>query len=859
MSIRTLGAALLTTTMLVAVAPTVAMAQALPSPYTTGYRYDAEQRVTGAITPDPDDGGSLMFRATRNTYDPAGRLIKVETGTLSSWQSESIAPSAWSGFTVLKQVDIGYDAMGRKIRETSSAGGTAYALTQYGYYNTGQLECTAVRMNPAQFSQTTAACTLGPEGTQGPDRITRHEYFADGQPKKVTSGYGVAPIVERENTYTDNGQLKTETDGEQNRTLHEYDPYDRLKRTYYPSATQHANAHNPSDYEEYGYDNNTNLTSLRRRDNRTITSTFDALNQQISKSAPATNEVAASSFGYGYDNLGNKTSASEGSRTVTRVYDGFGRLASETGPLGTVTYGYDAGSRRNQMTWPDNFYVTYAYDNTDALTFIRRAGSISAGDKIAELAYDNLGRRSSLSRGNSVSTGYGYDAALRLQSLTQTVPGGTDSVTYSFLYNAASQVTGRTISNSAYVWNGAYAVDRAYTPNGLNQYTTVGSASLSYADQRGNLTSDSTTTWFYDVENRLRGTAGATGGASLIYDPLGRLYQTTTAVGTVTRYLYDGPNLIGEYSSSNILVRRYVHGTGTDEPLVRYTGAGTTAEWLLGDHQGSIIAVADSAGAVTTKNTYDEYGAPGSGNAGLFQYTGQVYLADLSLYHYKARAYSPTLGRFLQTDPTGYDDGLNWYAYVGNDPLNNTDPTGLAEDPSICRAGDNCTTITLGGPGGGHSKKLSNGKTPEQQCGWSCSVDQGEQDIRADTAAEENKWWAIPALAPVAVVALAEAPAVAEFAATRPTAVPTVSDTRLAQFVARFYNKSSGVSSRLLPNTMRKEFTYGLRAGGRNHIAAGRQALAGLSKLARDPHLSRAEQRLVQQMIRRLNGSFKPW
>lgn len=35
------------------------------------------------------------------------------------------------------------------------------------------------------------------------------------------------------------------------------------------------------------------------------------------------------------------------------------------------------------------------------------------------------------------------------------------------------------------------------------------------------------------------------------------------------------------------------------------------------------------------------------------------------------------LGRFLQTDPTGYDDGLNWYAYVGNDPLNGTDPTGM--------------------------------------------------------------------------------------------------------------------------------------------------------------------------------------
>ena len=178
----------------------------------------------------------------------------------------------------------------------------------------------------------------------------------------------------------------------------------------------------------------------------------------------------------------------------------------------------------------------------------------------------------------------------------------------------------------------------------------------------------------YDAENHLTGVSGGK-TATFVYDGDGKLVKTT--VGSVTvaiagdHYQYSGTTGTKHYQAGGVRIAERVGGG---------------LYYLLGDHLGSTAVTTDQNGAYVTELRYYPYGRPrynpGSQQTD-YRFTGQRWQNDIGLYNYGARWYDHLIGRFAQADTIvsepGNPQSLNRYAYVLNNPLRYTDPTGHAE------------------------------------------------------------------------------------------------------------------------------------------------------------------------------------
>ncbi len=316
-----------------------------------------------------------------------------------------------------------------------------------------------------------------------------------------------------------------------------------------------------------------------------------------------------------------------------------------------------------------------------------------------------------MTRPNGVSTSYNYDSVSRLLTVLHRASGSTvDGATYTYdagnnRTSKLNQLTG-SVENYSYdpIYQltqvvqgantiGAYTYDSVgnrlsslgvspYANNSSNQLTSTPGTTFTYDNNGSVLTkvdSSGTTSYAWDFENRLTSiTLPSSGGTvAFKYDPFGRRVQKSSVAGTVI-YAYDGFAMTEEVDGTGVVLARYLQGSGIDETLAE--SSGDTTAFYEADDLGSITSLSAASGSILSSYTYDAFGKPTTSAGTLsnpFRYTGREFDAETGLHYYRARYYDATIGRFISEDPVGFDGGVNFYAYVSNNPIGYVDPFGL--------------------------------------------------------------------------------------------------------------------------------------------------------------------------------------
>jgi len=384
-------------------------------------------------------------------------------------------------------------------------------------------------------------------------------------------------------------------------------------------------------------------------------------------------------------------------------YDGAGRLTSleNTRLEKTIRYGYDAAGQRTSLTLPWG-QVRYAFDAFGRVEKVTpaRGGAI-------KIERDGRGRRTAIRYPNGVTTAFRY--AGRLLQAIETRRGSELLSLRAYGYDRHARVNrtedetgqvtllerdprGRVTSVRDPQRQERFAYDLAGNRTALNEVKTeiaTGNRLLRQGERRLS----------YDARGALTGIETKAGKTQLAYDFEGHLTQATLPSGEKVRYGYspDGTRLwrqeggqtthflndladtVGEYRGGQLRAS-FVYGEGVDDVLAGRLG--DKDYYYHYDQVRSVTALSDARGKRAASYRYSAFGeelsAKGpAASQNPLRYTSRQREASTGLYHYRARTYSPELGRFTTPDPFGRRGGLNLYAYASNDPASFNDPFGL--------------------------------------------------------------------------------------------------------------------------------------------------------------------------------------
>jgi RHS repeat-associated protein len=678
---------------------------------TTSFTYDGYGR-TRTVT--NSDGYTLTY-----DYDPLDRITKVTypDGTYEETVYNRLDAEKhrdrlgrWSHtfYDPLRRASAARDALGRTTtQQWCTCGSLDKLIDANGNATAWERDVQGrvtreVRADGAAWEYTFEATTGRLKQVKdAKNQVTSYEYFRDDNLKQTSYSGGVVATPTVSFTY----------DPAYNRRASMTDGTGTTSFSYHPitvtpplGAGQLATIDGPlsNDTVTYSYDELGRVVS-RGLSGFTITHANDALGRLTTIGSSVGN------FGYTYDGVSSRplSLGYPNGQTTTHLYFGnagdrrlqqIKHLAPGGATLTQFDYTYDALAnikswRQQYGTSPAKLYEL-GYDSADQLTVatLKSTDPTPVVLKRYGYGYDSTGNRTSEQVDDAVVAGSNNNR----DQLHSRQPGGALAFKGTLNEPATVTVGGKpaevkadnTFQGQATVPSGTSTVQvQAQDPSGnvrtnTYQVSQTGSTTSYSYDSNGNLTSDGTRTYEWDAANRLvRVTQGATELARFVYDGLGRRAQKIA--GGVTRtYVYDGEDTLEERLTTGT-VYRYVHGPGIDEPLAR-TDAGSVAAYYLADHLASVVQETSATGAVTLTREYDPYGnlIQGASTSG-YAFAGREWDVETALYYYRARYYTPEVGRFISEDPARSDHGLSLYTYVRNNPLNYTDPLGTASTPVV--------------------------------------------------------------------------------------------------------------------------------------------------------------------------------
>jgi RHS repeat-associated protein len=586
-------------------------------------------------------------RVITHRRDSAGRVI------------ERLLPA-------LAPLDIGYDERGRV--QSISRGSRQQTFA----YNTRN-ELTSV--------------------TDALNRTTRFEYDAAERVRKQI----LPDLREIQFSYDSNGNITSVTPPSRPAHAFTFTPANLLGG-YIPPVVLGGGA------TTFRYNADRQLTLITRPDGDTVTPMYDGAGRISALQTSTTtltydydsagrlatvSNSAGSSLGYAYDGRLLKQQQWSGpvSGAVSYDYDADLRLASENG----VSYAYDAdglliraGALAVSRAADSGFltgttigtlsdaYTYNAFGETSEYSLIEN-GMVAFDEKYLR---DNAGRitsRTDVFNGTSTTTttiGYGYDTAGHLASVTR---DGTQIAAYSYNENGARLA--KTLLGATY--SATYdEQDRLLTYGGTTYSYTANGELLTKTDMNG------TTSYTYDEFGNLR-TVALPDGKQIEYVIDGQNRRVGKKVnGTLVRgWLYgDQLRIVAELDGTGAIVSQFVYGTQTNVPDYMLHD-GQTYRFIT-DHVGSPRFLIDIEAHFTQIIDYDEFGNVLGDSAPGFQpfgFAGGLYDADTGLVRFGARDYDPQTGRWTTKDPIGFAGGAtNFYDYLGGDPVNSIDPTGLS-------------------------------------------------------------------------------------------------------------------------------------------------------------------------------------